>query len=596
MNKICKKCGAKTPADSVFCAMCGARIKEEVVSENELASEGNDIPEENEEEIYLFSPIKMARRLAAKYSIEEQKKRKNFLRFFIVLFELVLLCGNIVACGDTVYNGRELIRQTLEVDFSGWEQWGKAVVPVLFLIYGYVLIRTFMLKEREFQKHIRTVWNANLLLFITVMFYTVTDYFELKSGSFVCLAIGIVVNGLMLYGTAYEIQNGLKPVPEKIHAWFVPKKVILSLAFLEIILCAIMYMKCPDEDLQKLFWVPIAVKIISLGISCLKREKSYQVMKLQSCVDLLCCMVLFLYYKTYSHSGKYLLDSGLMLAMGVISPFGLNYLWRRLGWEGRIRNINKKVFRLTILLAAVVSIVGIVSFKKFYDQRTREELVKSFYSYNVAGIWDLEGINGNLVIYSKGTYTYGNRYFRCCIDGDELAGSLNGSSEKLRSGDGDFELWIKKEIDWNTYLVDIDYTTYYGERESCEDVRMTKIDSEEVGSQIVQSISNQTKIEIGEVCMPWEITFLYDGGEMSYESLGRLGTNDLEKILDYNDGIIKGYSRIQSTKNNALLYADPSFYTSHASEFVSNVYISYEIDPAQEFSCVNRYSETKYSY
>lgn len=594
MNKICKKCGAKTPSDSVFCAMCGARIKEEFVSENELASEENDTIEENKEEIYLFNPIKMARRLAAKYSIEEQKKRKNFLRFFIVMFELVLLCGNIVACGDTVYNGRELIRQTLKVDFSGWEQWGKAVVPVLFLIYGYVLIRTFMLKEREFQKHIRTVWNANLLLFITVVFYTVTDYFKLKSGAFVCLAISIVVNGLMLYGTAYEIQNGLKPVPEKIHAWLVPKKVILSLAFLEIILCAIMYMKCPDEDLQKLFWVPVAVKIISAGISCLKREKSYQVMKLQSCVDLLCCVVLFLYYKTYSHSGKYLLDSGLMLAMGVISPFGFNYLWRRQGWEGKIRNINKKVFRLTILLAAVVSIVGIVIFKKSYEQRVREELVKSFYSYNAAGIWDLEGVNGNLVIYNKGTYS--KRYFRCYIDGDKLTGSLNRSSEKLRSGDRDFELWIKEEIDWNTYLVDIDYIASDGERESCEDVTMTKIDPEEVGLRITQSISNQAGKDLGEVGFLCDTTFLYDGGEMYYESLGRLGTNDLEKILDYNDGMIKGYSEMQYAKNTALIYADPSFYTSHAADFVSTVYISYEVDLAREFSCVNEYSKTRYSY
>lgn len=584
MKKICKQCGAEIQADSVFCGMCGARIKEEVVSEKEPASEGEETPEENGEEIYLFHPIKMARRLAAKYTIEEQKKRKNFLRFFIVLFELVLLCGNIVACGDTVYNGRELIRQTLEVDFSGWEQWGKAVVPVLFLIYGYVLIRTFMLKEREFQKHIRTVWNANLLLFITVVFYTVTDYFKLKSGSFVCLAIGIVVNGLMLYGTAYEIQNGLEPVPEKKHAWFVPKEVILSVAFLEIILCGILYMKCPDEDLQKLFWVPVAVKIFSAGISCLKKEKSYQVMKLQSGVDLLCCVVLFLYYKTYSHSGKYLLDSGLMLAMGVISPFGLNYMWRRQGLEGRIRNMNKKVFRLTILLAAVVSIVGIVSFKKFYDQRAREELVKDFYSYNVAGIWDLEGIDGNLVIYSEGTYTYSNRYFRCGIDGDMLTGSLKRSSEKLRSGDGDFELLIKKEIEWNTYLVDINYTTYYGERESCEDVRMTKIDMDEVSSYIFQSISDQARIDLGEVYVPLEITSLYDGGEMSLESLCSTVTNNLGKVLYYNDGMIKGYSNIHYTKNGAMLYYAPT------------VYVSYEIDPAREFRCVNEYSKTSYSY
>ncbi|MBD5522777.1 MAG: zinc ribbon domain-containing protein [Lachnospiraceae bacterium] len=580
MEKICKKCGAEIQEDSVFCEMCGARIKEEVVSEKEPTSEGKDTPEENGEEIYLFHPIKMARRLAAKYTIEEQKKRKKFLRFFIVLFELVLLCGNMVACGDTVYTGRELIRQTLKVDFSGWNQWGKAVVPVLFLIYGYVLIRTFMVKEREFQKHIRTVWNANLLLFITVVFYTVTDYFELKSGAFVCLAIGIVVNGLMIYGTAYEIQNGLEPAPGRIHAWFVPKEVILSLALLEITLCVIMHMKCSDEDLQKLFWVAVAVKIFSAGISCLKREKSYQVMKLQSCVDLLCCVVLFLYCKTYIHSDKYLLDSGLMLAMGVISPFGFNYLLQRQGREGKIRNIHKKMLRLTILLAAVVSIV---IFKTSYDQLAREEMVKDFYSYNFAGIWDLEGINGNLVIYSEGT-RYIERYFRCHIDGDTLTGSLYRSSETLYSSDNDFELEIKEEIDWNTYLVDIDYISRYGERLRCEDVTMTKTDPEEVSSYIFRSISDQAKKDIREVYVPLKITFLYDEGEMSYESLGRSGTDNLNKVLNYNDGMIKGYSKMQFTQNSALLYHAPIYY------------VYYEIDPAREFNCVNEYSKTEYSY
>ena len=143
-------------------------------------------------------------------------------------------------------------------------------------------------------------------------------------------------------------------------------------------------------------------------------------------------------------------------------------------------------------------------------------------------------------------------------------------------------------------MVDIDYTTYYGERESCEDVIITKIDPEEVGRYISQSIFDQAKIDLGEAYMPWEITYLYDGGE--YESLYSAVTDNLDKVLVYNDGMIKGYSEMQYAKNTSLLYADPSFYTSNAKYFVSTVYASYEIDPAREFRCVNEYSETKYSY
>lgn len=584
MKKRCEKCGAELHEDSVFCGMCGARVEEESELEEKAVSEEEQSVSTEEvvsgQEVYLFHPIKTARRLAEKYTIENQGKRKNFLRFFLVLFEVVLLCGNIASCGDTTYTGRDLIQQTLRVSFSGWNQWGKAVVPLLFLIYGYVLVRTFMVKEREFQRYIKPIWNVNLLMLVTVVFYAATDYFDLKSGSFVCLAIGIAVDGLMLYGTAYEIQNGLEPVPGKVHDWFIPKNVMAGLAFLGVIFCAIMYMQCGDKDLKMLFWLPVAIKIFSAGISCWKKEKSYQMMRLQSCVDLLCCAVLFLFYKTYSHSTKYILDSGLMLAMAVISPFGLNYLWERRGKEMKITDTHKKVFRIVILLVASASAVFFIFTKReAREKQIRSELARDINSSYGEGIWDLEGINGNFVIYTP--YYSDIQCFQCGIDGELKTGVLHSSGGRLLSLETLFEIQIKEKLDGESYLVDITYSASGGERENRQNVKMTRINPEEVSLYIAQSISEQAKWDLGGDYVPMGGSMWCGGEERLLDNIDWY--SDLKKMLGENEGTLKGCSSLQYVRDGAMLWVPP-------------IYASYEINPAQEFRCVSSYSDTKYGY
>lgn len=432
----------------------------------------------NKEYFYFFHPLKRAKRLAKKHIITGQRMRTAIVRPLIILFEVILLCGNLVSCGDSNYNGRELISSTIHLNFNDWNEWGKVIVLYLAVIYLIVLVRSVFLKKGKYQKNIRLLWFTNIILVLTVLFYVVTDYFKVLFATYLCTALSFLIGSIFLHGTVYEIQNGEEiPLKES----FIKRKINIK------------------EKMQNMT----------------ESEKEAHKKKMSK------------------------------IAVAVILP-------------------------IIVVLFLVINVVS----KKIETDGTYEYMVSCFNANSMIGIWDISGINGNLVIYGEGQ-AYPN--FQCGIEGNLIQGQLGTEEAEIFSlTSGQFTMIAKELINEKSiqFRVDISFTLPNGENKTYTDVIITKLNPDEIYQKICEGVINQAQKDTGSKWVPFPLYVDYNG-EMVTE-IDNYG-NMFDEILYSNNGQILGGAQLSCVDGGALS--------------INCINLSYVVTPAMEFMSNNTYLE-----
>lgn len=442
----------------------------------------NAIKEEAEknEDFYFFQPLKRAKRLAKKHTITGYGKETVVVWLLILLFEVVLLCGNLVTYGSTSYNGRELISSLIHLSFNSWSEWGKIIVLYLAVIYLIILIRNIILKKGKYQKNIGVLWITNIILVLTVLFYIVSDYHDVLSATYLCAVISLVLSSMFMHGAVYEIQNG--------------------------------------EEL------PLYESFIKRKIEVKKKMKNMTETE-----------------------------------------------------ETRKKKVKRK--KSIILISIVVLFMVLIAITDKIDKEnlakgTYNNMVNAFNANNMAGIWDISGINGNLVIYGATEY---NPYFQCGIEGNMIQGQLINSEAQIFSVTrGEFTM-IAKELIYDQsmqFRVDIFCTLPNGENRTYTDVIITKLDSSEIYQGICDGVINQAQADTGSQFVPLPLYVDYNG-EMKTE-IDSYG-NMMDEILCSNNGKIVGGASLSCSNGGGLS--------------LNGISVNYVVSPAMEFKSKNTYLE-----
>lgn len=283
----------------------------------------------------IVTPACIAQRMAARIPKEEAPKKKktwlNVLRSMALAAELCLLLS-LVSCGESVYTGVDILKQTARLYFYYADMWGQAALAACAVLCAVILCYSFVKKRPALRGILHISGVIALLDVMMLAFYTVCERYKLLAGAYLLSAVYLALLAASILGRAAELagQDGAPdpafPDPvflgPPIARWglFVPHLLFWLFAYGELV----------TDEISFCGTVGLALTLLAVLMSGLRSRRAVVACKLMVLMDVAIGAVPLLYSLTYSHKSGDLFAGVLCLALAVASPLLIH-------WNGKIK-------------------------------------------------------------------------------------------------------------------------------------------------------------------------------------------------------------------------------------------------------------------